>query len=181
MKGLIKILVIVLVATSFTSCKKDSAPNYQFFPNMYESVGYETYGENEIFPNEQAALLPAEGSIARGYTSFEIEGTTEGYELAKATLMSPLEASEVDLTKGKELYDIYCSICHGNNGDGQGTLVKREKILGIPNYADREITEGSIYHVIYYGKNAMGSHANQLSESERWQVVAYVLKLKADL
>ena len=41
--------------------------------------------------------------------------------------------------------------------------------------------EGSIYHTIYYGKNAMGSYANQLNEEERWQVVAYVLKLKADL
>ena len=181
MKGLIKILVIVLVVVSFTSCKKDAGRNYQFFPNMYESVGYETYAENEMFPNDQAALLPAEGSIARGFTPFEIEGTTEGYELAKTTLKSPLDSLEVDLAKGKELYDVYCSICHGNKGDGQGTLVKREKILGIPNYADREITEGSIYHVIYYGKNAMGSHANQLSESERWQVVAYVLKLKSDL
>ncbi len=181
MKGLIKILVIVLVVFSFTSCKKDAGRNYQFFPNMYESVGYETYAENEMFPNDQAALLPAEGSIARGFTPFEIEGTTEGYELAKTTLKSPLDSLEVDLAKGKELYDVYCSICHGNKGDGQGTLVKREKILGIPNYADREITDGSIYHVIYYGKNAMGSHANQLSESERWQVVAYVLKLKSDL
>ena len=181
MKGLIKILVIVLVVVFFTSCKKDAGRNYQYFPNMYESVGYETYAENEIFPNEQAALIPAEGSIARGYTPFEIDGTTEGYELAKTTLKSPLDSLEVDLAKGKELYDVYCSICHGNKGDGQGTLVKREKILGIPNYADREITDGSIYHVIYYGKNAMGSHANQLSESERWQVVAYVLKLKSDL
>ena len=183
MKGLIKILVIVLVATSFTSCKKDSAPNYQFFPNMYESVGYETYGSYEIFPNEQAALIPAEGSIARGYTPFEIDGTTEGYNEAKTTLKSPLEASEVDLAKGKELYDIYCGICHGNKGDGQGNLVKREKILGIPSYADagRAITEGSVYHTIYYGKNAMGSYANQLSENERWQVVAYVMKLKSDL
>jgi len=60
-------------------------------------------------------------------------------------------------------------------------LVKREKILGIPNYADREITEGSIYHTIYYGRNAMGSHANFLNEEERWQVTAYVLKLKLDL
>ena len=183
MKGLIKILVIVLVATSFTSCKNEGGRNYQFFPNMYESVGYETYGSYEVFPNEQAALIPAEGSIARGYTPFDIDGTTEGYNLAKTTLMSPLEASEVDLATGKELYDIYCGICHGNNGDGQGNLVKREKILGIPSYADagRAINEGSIYHTIYYGKNAMGSYANQLSENERWQVVAYVMKLKSDL
>ncbi|HMQ43796.1 MAG TPA: cytochrome c, partial [Mariniflexile sp.] len=39
----------------------------------------------------------------------------------------------------------------------------------------------SIYHTIHYGKNAMGSYANQLQEEERWQVVSYVLQLRADL
>ena len=82
-----------------------------------------------------------------------------------------------------QLYEIYCGICHGKKGDGQGTLVKREKILGVPSYDDagRAITVGSIYHTIYYGKNAMGSYANQLNEEERWQVVDYVMELKADL
>lgn len=183
MKSLIKILVVVTVLISFASCKKDSAPNYQFFPNMYESVGYEAYGSYEVFPNEQAALVPASGSIPRGYTPFDIENSTDGYNEAKATLKSPLDEDQIDLELGKELYVIYCAICHGNKGDGQGTLVKREKILGIPSYADaaRAINEGSTYHTIYYGKNAMGSYANQLNENERWQVVAYVLKLKADL
>ena len=70
------------------------------------------------------------------------------------------------MTRAKDLYGIYCGICHGNLGDGQGNLVKREKILGIPRYDDagRAITEGSIYHTLYYGKNAMGSYANQLKE-----------------
>ncbi len=183
MKSLIKIFVVIVVMFSFTSCKKNTAPNYQFFPQMYESVGYEAYGSYEVFPNEQAALIPAEGSIARGYAPFEIENSTEGYELAKATLLNPLSEEDLDLENAKELYEIYCGICHGNKGDGQGTLVKREKILGIPSYADvgRAINEGSTYHTIYYGKNAMGSYANQLSENERWQVVAYVMKLKADL
>ena len=183
MKSLIKIFVVIMVLISYTSCKKDSAPNYQFFPQMYESVGYEAYGSYDIFPNEQAALIPAEGSIARGYTPFDIENSTEGYDLAKATLKNPLSEEDLDLESAKELYEIYCGICHGNKGDGQGTLVKREKILGIPSYADavRAINEGSTYHTIYYGKNAMGSYANQLSENERWQVVAYVMKLKADL
>ena len=112
---------------------------------------------------------------------FEYKNTNEDYERAKAELLNPLDASEINLEKGKELFEIYCAICHGNDGKGQGTLVKREKILGIPNYADRDITEGSIYHVIYYGKNAMGSHANQLSEEERWQVTAYVQKLRTEL
>lgn len=182
MKSVIKILAIAIVFVA-VSCKKDSAPNYQFMPNMYESVGYETYSEAP-FPNKIEAQLPAEGTVARGHIPFDItDPGTEGYELAKATLKSPLDASQVDLVKGKELYGIYCGICHGNKGNGQGNLVKREKILGIPSYDDagRAINEGSIYHTIYYGKNSMGSYANQLNENERWQVVAYVLKLKADL
>ncbi len=181
MKSLIKILVVATVLVA-VSCKKDTAPNYQFMPNMYESAGYETYGE-AAFPNGVEAQLPAEGSIPRGYVPFDIENTTEGYELAKETLISPIDSTKVDLDRGKALYDIYCGICHGNKGNGQGKLVKREKILGIPSYDDagRAITAGSIYHTIYYGKNAMGSYANQLKEEERWQVVSYVLKLKSDL
>ena len=183
MKHLIKIFVLVLIVSSVASCQKDSRPNYQFFPNMYEPVGYETYSESTAFANGIEAQLPAEGTIPRGYTPFEIENTTEGYEYAKANLKSILDSTQVDLERGKELYDIYCGICHGNKGKGQGKLVKREKILGIPSYDDvgRAINEGSTYHTIYYGKNAMGSYANQLNEEERWQVVAYVMKLKADL
>jgi len=182
MKSLIKILVAAVVFVA-VSCKKDTAPNYQYMPNMYESVGYETYGENELYENGMAARTPAEGSIPRGFVPFDIENSTEGYEFAKATLRTPLDSTQIDLERGKELYDIYCGICHGNKGDGQGKLVKREKILGIPSYDDagRAINAGSIYHTIYYGKNAMGSYANQLNEEERWQVVSYVLKLKADL
>lgn len=181
MKSLIKIVVIAVVLVA-VSCKKDTAPNYQFMPNMYESVGYETYGE-AAFPNGVEAQLPVEGSIPRGYVPFDIDNTTEGYELAKANLTSPIDSLKVDLERGKVLYDIYCGICHGNKGNGQGKLVQREKILGIPSYDDvgRAINEGSIYHTIYYGKNAMGSYANQLNEEERWQVVAFVLKLKSDL
>lgn len=179
MKSLIKIVVLA-IGLMAVSCKKDTAPNYQFMPNMYQSAGYETYGE-AAFKNGIEAQLPAEGSIPRGHVPFDIANSTEGYELAKETLKSPLDSTQVNAQTGKALYDIYCAICHGTTGDGQGNLVKREKILGIPNYADREITEGSIYHTIYYGKNAMGSYANQLQEAERWQVVSYVLQLRADL
>ncbi len=183
MKRFNNIFVLLLLVLLMASCQKDSRPNYQFFPQMYESPSYETYGEYEIFPGEQSALLPVEGTIARGFDLYAYENTNADYELAKVELTSPLDSTAVDLDRGKELYEIYCGICHGNKGDGQGNLVKREKILGIPSYADagRAITEGSTYHVIYYGRNTMGSYANQLNEEERWQVTAFVMKLKEDL
>ena len=132
---------------------------------MYESVGYEAYQEAEIFAGDVEAQIPVKGTIPRGYSLFEIPNTTEGYELIKTG----------------QLYQIYCAICHGNNGKGQGNLVKREKILGVPSYADRDITIGSVYHTIYYGKNAMGSYANQLNEKERWEVAQYVMKLRSEI
>lgn len=183
MKHLIKITIVALIAITFTSCNKSSRPNYQYMPNMYESVGYEAYQESDAFANGVEAQLPVDGTIPRGYTSFEYSNDVAGYDLAKAELTSPLDSTQFDEPRAKELYNIYCGICHGNKGDGKGNLVKREKILGVPSYDDagRAINSGSIYHVMYYGKNSMGSYANFLNEEERWQVVAYVMKLKADL
>ena len=148
---------------------------------MYESVGYETYSESDAFKNGIEAQLPAEGTVNRGFEPFEYENSTEGYELAKANLKSPLDSLGRNPEKAKELFEIYCATCHGNNGNGNGKLVEREKFLGVPSYKDRVITEGSIYHVITYGLNSMGSHANQLSPQERWLVTDYVLKLKSEL
>ena len=148
---------------------------------MYEPVGYEAYGEYDVFPNKQEALVPPEGTIARGHSLYSYANTNDGYNSALENLKTDLSSSEIDLKRGKELYEIYCGICHGNKGAGQGKLVKREKILGVPSYADRPITTGSIYHVIYYGKNSMGSYANLLNEEERWQVTAYVEALRKEL
>ena len=164
-----------------TSCFDKAKPNYQFFPNMYEAVSYETYSEHNVFKGGVEAQVPAKGSIKRGFVPYEIPNTPEGYALAKATLKSPLDSLSINQDKAKELYTVYCAICHGDAGDGKGNLVVKEKFLGVPSYKDREITDGSVFHVITYGLNSMGSHANQLSQQERWQVTDYVLKLKAGL
>jgi mono/diheme cytochrome c family protein len=112
---------------------------------------------------------------------YEYADSNEGYEAAKANLNSPIAFSEKNLANGKELYGIYCAVCHGKKGDGQGILMTREKFLGVPSYADREITPGSIYHVLMYGRNAMGSHAGQVNATERWQIAQHVMQLRAEL
>lgn len=183
MKSLFTRSLMCIVTLSFFSCVENSKPNYEYMPNMYRTVTYETYGEYDVFLNEQEALMPAEGSVPRGWRPYDYEDTREGYAAAKAELTNPLPYTETNLAKGRQLYTIYCAVCHGDQGDGQGILVQREKILGIPPYDDpgRAITEGSVYHVMYYGLNAMGSYASQTSIEERWQIDHYVMKLKNDL
>jgi len=147
---------------------------------MYESLAYETYAESDGFANGIVAQLPPEGSIPRGWEPYDYEDSNEGYELAKYQLISPIEVNNKNLSQGKELYEIYCSVCHGDKGDGMGILAQREKFLGIPAYIDRDITPGSIYHVLMYGINAMGSHAGQVNEEERWQIAQYVMQLREE-
>ncbi len=183
MKSIIKNIAVAFVLLASVSCQKDSKPNYQYMPNMYTSVGYEAYGEYTVFENEQEAKLPVDGSVPRGWMPYNYENSNDGYQSAKTGLKNPLPYTKDNEAAGQQLYTIYCAICHGDKGDGKGTLVQREKILGVPSYDDagRAITEGSIYHVMYYGINSMGSYAAQTDEKERWQIVQYVEKLKAEL
>ena len=175
-------MILLGMSALVTSCHDTKNPNYQYMPNMYEGISYETYSESKAFKNGKEGQLPANGSINRGFEVYEYENSTAGYELAKANLKSPMDSlSTKDMETGKVLFDIYCAICHGTAGDGKGKLVTQEKFLGVPSYADRPVTEGSIFHVVTYGLNSMGSHANQLNAHERWLVTAYVLKLKSEL
>lgn len=184
MKHIFNLVTIILIGISLSSCNNVMRkPNVRYMANtdMYTSVGYETYAKNPNFKNGLESQLPVTGTIFRGEVPYEIPDSNEGYLLAKETLKSPLETNDENLAKGKALFTINCAVCHGDKGDGQGVLMQRDKVLGIPNYKDREITEGSIYHVIMYGRNMMGSHASQLKDNERWEIVQYVQKLRADL
>jgi len=182
MKDILKITIALAFMITLSSCWTDkSKPNYQYMPDMYKSVGYETYSQNPNYANGMTTQIPVEGTIARGQVPYDYENTNEGYESAKLDLKNPLEMDEANLANGKKMYDIYCISCHGSAGAGDGELVKRDKFLGVPNYKDREITEGSIYHVIMHGRNMMGSHASQLTAKERWQVTMYVQQLRTEL
>jgi len=185
MKNLLHLIYIGLFIVVLSSCNSDKSTKrsiqYMSDTDMYNAVPYDAYTANPFFKNGISAQLPVKGTIARGVTVYEYPNSEAGYQMAKDSLHSPLTVNDKNMGKGKSNYTIYCAICHGDTGDGQGVLVKNEKILGVPNYKDRVITEGSIYHVIMYGRNMMGSHASQLTDHERWQVVQYVDQLRADL
>lgn len=181
MRKYIQFSVALIVLLGLTACSSKRERQPQYMPDMYVAVPYEADGTVKVSSNISSNRKPVEGTIARGKVPYEYADTNEGYEKAKEELVSPLAKNEENLDNGKMMYGIYCATCHGTKGDGNGVLSQREKFLGIPNYKDRDITEGSIYHVIMYGKNLMGSHASQLTHKERWQVVQYVEKLRNDL
>ena len=181
MNNSLKIIFSVFVLVTLFSCSNNTKRSVQYMPDMYRPVPYEAYSTNPNFKDGLSSQHPVAGTVARGQVPYDYPNTNEGYDAAKLNLKSPLDSTMVDLNKGKKLFNIYCAVCHSKKGDGQSFLAEREKFNGVPNYKDRAITDGSIYHVIMYGRGVMGSHASQLRDDERWQVVHYVQKLRNDL
>lgn len=198
-----KVLIIlnVILLVFLESCWMDKTkPNVVYMPDMYYSEAYEPYSDPYFNYNNKKAkkikipffskektssLLPVKGTVSRNDSFYDfIDIKNKGFNYSKNIVQNPLyskkyyEKNEITIKKGEKLYQINCSICHGKNGDGQGELVKNEKILGIPNYKDRDLTIGTVYFVITYGKNNMNSYASQLNEIDRWRVSEYVMFLK---
>ena len=183
MNKLILKLAFISVVVFLSSCGGDSDPGYEFMPNMYRSPSLETYGENTI--NGMNAQLPVEGTIARGHLlTFNYDGTLEGYLKAGNTAVNPIENNEKTRTEGKALYGMFCEHCHGATGTGDGTI-KHAIYSAVPHYNDEkllrragvpmnELKAGHMFHAITYGLNAMGPHASQVTEEERWLIVNYV-------
>jgi mono/diheme cytochrome c family protein len=172
---------IVLLASSCSS--NPSKPGREYIPDMAHSVAYETNTENPVFQSGMTTQLPAPGAIARGGYSYPYANTPEGYEQS-AALKNPFEFTQKEVEgEGKRLYTVNCAICHGDKGDGAGTLPETGKYPNPPSYyADALINKshGQFYHSLVFGKNMMGSYAIQLDHRERWLVLEYVTKLQKD-
>jgi mono/diheme cytochrome c family protein len=183
------------LAALLTSCGKDPQKTGRtYVPDMAYSQAFETYSENPNFDDGMTARKPVQGTIPRGVlpasgdnaaanlsymhkTNFP--NTAEGYEAAGAQLQNPLELNDKVLEEGKALYTIYCQVCHGTEGKGDGAIVQRGVYPPVPAYAERlpTINEGKMFHSITYGRNLMGGHASQVSAEDRWKLVHYISKL----
>ncbi len=87
------------------------------------------------------------------------------------------------LQRGRERYNIYCTPCHGQLGDGQGMIAHRGFTLKRPvgNYhTDRlmKMPAGHFYEVITNGYGAMFSYASRIEPQDRWAIVAYIRALQ---
>lgn len=194
-------LLLLLAGIALSSCTKRSR-SLEFMPDMYYTIAYDPYQEAEINARpslhgadsevtlfkengNMTALLPVKGTVPREggieYLPYDKPNTPEALSASKSIKSSPLplEEREADLVRGRKMYEINCAICHGTKGDGKGPIKVSGKYNGpVPNYKDKNISVGSVYHVIMHGKNAMGSYASQLQPQDRWRVAEYVLELK---
>lgn len=135
-----------------------------------------------------AIAMVANGRVPYYYADTEEERLRATREIKQ----NPFPITEAGLAHGKELYNVYCGICHGVKGDGLGYLVRDEDpakgiVAGVYPAAPANFmldtfvntSVGRLYHSIMYGKNVMGSYADKLTYQERWEVIHYIRSLQA--
>lgn len=184
--------IVLLMATAMVSCQGGSGndPGNAYMPDMMYSRAYETYGYNDvngewdslkargIFYNAQ----PVAGTMARGDVDpYPFPNTDSGYAASAAFKNTDTAAiTAAQLKEAERLYLVNCGICHGTNLDGNGPLWKGgdgpfpAAPRNLKDDYTKKLADGTIYHVIQYGKGQMGSYASQLRPEQRWWVIRYI-------
>ena len=195
----------VAIAAVVAACgeKTTRSTGWEFSRNMYDPIGYNPDQPNSNFKDGKTAQTPPTGTTPVGFERFEYTNTRADYDRAGAELTNPLERTEKALAEGEALYQVYCAVCHGAEGKGDGPITQPRELVTKsgsrsleefpppPSYAASDsvnstrtggpmaaLSDGNIYHTIYHGYNIMGSHASQLNPEERWKVVMYVRELQ---
>jgi mono/diheme cytochrome c family protein len=179
----------LLLAT--TACTTDpQSPGVEYMPDMYRSHAVEAYVDYDHI-DKLSARRPVPGTIPYSADSltmmnslpYSYPKTTEGYEAAGASLLSPLPTTKEYIEEGKVLFTKFCMHCHGEKGLGDGAVVTNGGYPPPPAYNGTQLKgllEGKMFHTITYGKGAMGPHNSQLTKLERWKVIQYVKVLQND-
>ena len=98
------------------------------------------------------------------------------------TVKNPLKKAPDVLAAGAETFKENCEVCHGPKGDGTGPTAKTLTIKPA-NFTDPKLmgaeTDGSLFWKMSKGRGAMPAWEDQLSETERWQLVIYIKSLGA--
>lgn len=184
MKKKYLITLIVAGVCFLTACNSGEIrrnPGRVYMPDMFYSRAYDAYTANPVTANGLTSQMPVKGTIARGQAL--PKHLTEADTTAYYALKFPQQYSSDEISEGGRLFDIYCAICHGAALDGNGPLYASGKFASMPanllgdNYL--HFPPGKIYHAIKYGKNMMGSYSSQLSEKQRWEVIAYIKKMQS--
>jgi mono/diheme cytochrome c family protein len=198
----------VALATALTGCRKE---------DMAEQPRYSPYQPSAFFEDGSSARPLVEGTVTRS------GGQSDGYEFYRSPMSTtaPSAAASVHngetdvasadfpqdfprngedlrraLERGRERFNIYCSVCHGETGAGDGMIVQRGFIKppafyplakdqkADPDLYRREqnlvaVPPGYIVDKITNGYGAMFSYAARVAPADRWAIAAYVRVLQS--
>lgn len=147
--------------------------------NMADQSRYKPLEASDYFPDGQSSRPLVDGTVPRG-AIVDNPVLITGMENGGLTSNFPLTLDSTLIERGQERYDIYCSVCHGLLGYGEGMIVQRG-FPQPPSFHDqrlREAPNGHFFDVITDGFGVMYSYASRVPVMDRWAIIAYIRALQ---
>jgi mono/diheme cytochrome c family protein len=186
------VLLFICLAAS-TACRRD----------MQDQPKMKPFRGTTFFHDGLSSRPPVEGTVPRGFLRSDIEFFTgkkskaspsQAAPTATATAATaaaanpfaddvevfPFPVTEDVLMRGRERYEIFCVVCHGLTGYGDGMVVRRGFRRAASFHDDRlrQAPVGHFFDAITNGWGAMPSYAPQIPVQDRWAIVAYIRALQ---
>lgn len=155
-------------------------PPVWVWSDMKKQDKYKAQAESQFFADGRASRRLVEGAVAQELYRAETPKATGVEDNGTYVARNPLPLTKDVLLRGQQRYNIYCAPCHDRTGSGKGPIPA--KTVWIPgNLHDPRIVgmvDGELYHVVSMGRRSMPGYRFQVTEQDRWAIVAYVRALQ---
>ncbi len=193
-KSAVYFLLLAAFCLSAVGCRYD----------MQDQPRYKAFKKSDFFSDKKAMRELPEGTVARGKlhedkafyagkkensggsptataaTATDASGNTVVTSFPDAIEEFPVPITKELINRGEERYRVFCIVCHGPVGNGDGMIVRRG-FSKPPSYNDdrlRNAPVGHFFDVITNGWGKMNSYASQVPAADRWAIVSYIRTLQ---
>lgn len=177
-------LILIVAVLTLAGCRGmvSEDPPIHLNRNMDFQEKFQAQEANPFFADGRAMRMPVPGTVARGMLKADTRFYTGRTESGAYITEMPIPTTREVLVRGQERYNIYCAVCHGRAGDGQGIIQTGQYGYAPPTdyHTDRirQVEDGYLYDVIANGVRNMPGYAPQIPVADRWAIVAYIRALQ---
>ncbi len=143
---------------------------------------FDPQAANPMYADGRAMRPLVAGTVARGFLREDVQFYFGRDEAGNFVASMPVPATAELLERGQERYQIFCSPCHGDAGDGQGIVTTGDYgYVPAPTYHTdnvRSQPDGYFYDAIVNGIRSMPGYGRRIPVADRWAIVAYIRALQ---
>lgn len=192
--------LLLIVSWAGFRGQKFSSPPIEIFPDMDRQPKVKAQDPSSFFADGMGARKPVNGTVPLGYAMPQQAGSDgapagryETMDFSGSPLYAdtgkvdggwgmgiPLPVDESLFARGAERYGIFCAVCHGNTGAGNGMAQKfgLATVVSLHQERLRSMADGEIFNTITNGKNTMFGYGDRITVPDRWAIIAYLRALQ---
>lgn len=207
----LSVFLLVLLVVGWAGFRGDATtkPPLQILPDMDDQAKVKSQAASTFFADGKGGRKPVTGTVPMGLEVAApvaagsapapaglafTAGGTDYYHTGRFGdywgdgLPAEVAIEPALLRRGAERYGVYCAVCHGHTGAGDGITSKYGVPMAagnfhLPTFTDKKDpayrSDGNIFATITYGKGQMGPYGAMVPVADRWAIIAYIRTLQA--